>query len=83
MSPDEIAQRAEHLRLSKRHLSGLTGINEHTIGRTLNAKTEPYQKTVNALIQAIVTEEVRVLRHLAALHPDLVTLKRQRREAAE
>ena len=43
----------------------------------------PKRSTHEALSRALLEEEVRLLRHLVLLHPDLVALKDEPREAAE
>jgi hypothetical protein len=61
--------RRRHSPQNRRHDARLSGLNAHTVGRTLNGRTEPYHKTFEALKAALVAEELRLRDYLLSLHP--------------
>lgn len=79
---DQLKSRAESVRWTLSDVSLAAGMARSTAYQVVEHKN-PKRSTHEALSRALLEEEVRLLRHLVLLHPDLVALKDEPREAAE
>jgi predicted transcriptional regulator len=64
---DEMKRRAKALRLSNKEWAQACGLDETTLGRTLNGDTNPLISTLERMEEALAADERRVRRHLDAL----------------
>jgi DNA-binding phage protein len=69
MRLETIAERAAAIRLGTGDLQKRTGLTAHTVGRTLNGRTEPRHSTFLQIEKAVVDEELRLRDYLLGLHP--------------
>ncbi len=69
MRGDEMAERAKAIRLPINRLADLAGVNKHTACYVLKGRPNMLLSTHQALQQALIDEELRVLSHLQGLHP--------------
>jgi predicted transcriptional regulator len=69
MKPSEIEQRRQRIRLPKKALAQRAGLDQGTVGRALEAETNPLRGTVEKIEREILAEELALRDHLVALHP--------------
>lgn len=69
MSPETISERARAIRLSRKELAGLAGRSEKSLGQILNGRVGGLNTSVEAIRDAVLTEEFRLRDYLNALHP--------------
>jgi len=68
MTPEQIAQRAAAIRLPRCELAKLAKLDKTTVGRTLNALTQPTYDTVTKMERGVLAEERSLLEYLIKLH---------------
>ena len=84
ISAEQIEGRRKAVRLPLDQLATLSGVEQNTVGRIMSGRSGGRVTTLQKLGEALVSEEIRLLRHLAALHPDILpSLTEQHSEAAE
>lgn len=79
---EHLKDRATSIRWTLSDVSLAAGMARSTAYQVVEHKN-PKRVTHEALSRALLDEEIRLLRHLIALHPDLAALKEQPCEAAE
>jgi predicted transcriptional regulator len=67
----QLRDRIRRIRLPEKELARLAGIHKDTLAKTLSARCDTKNSTLDKIERALVAEERRVLAHLIALHPDL------------
>lgn len=50
---DEINARIARINLKKKRIAALSGLDEDTVGRTLNKKTVPLKSTLDRIVEAV------------------------------
>jgi|GEM_PF-3010489 transcriptional regulator with XRE-family HTH domain len=70
----QLRDRIRRIRLPEKELARLAGIHKDTLAKTLSARCDTKNSTLDKIERALVAEERRVLAHLIALHPDLSSL---------
>jgi len=78
----ELKPRADAIRWTLADVSLSAGKARSTAYKIVEHRN-PTRTTHEAISQALLAEEVRLLLHLAALHPDVVTINEQHKQAAE
>lgn len=65
-----LKDRIRAIRLQKKQLATLSGLDEDTVGRTLRGRTIPLSTTLDRIEQAVAAEEARIAAHLGKISGD-------------
>ena len=65
--PDCLRRRAEAIRLSKKELARLAGLDEDNVHRVLKGRNDARSSTLAALDEALAAEEARLAAYLSNL----------------
>ncbi|KIZ39060.1 MULTISPECIES: hypothetical protein [Rhodopseudomonas] len=63
----DLTNRIAAIRLQRKAIAAKSGLDESTIGRTLNVATVPLSSTLDRIESVLSAEEIRLARHLATL----------------
>lgn len=66
----QLRDRIKRIRLPEKELARLAGIHKDTLAKTLSARCDTKNSTLDKIERALIAEERRVLAQLMALHPD-------------
>ncbi|MBR0871166.1 hypothetical protein JQ633_12410 [Bradyrhizobium tropiciagri] len=69
MSPEQINCRAQAIRLDRKALALLADRSEKAVGATLGGRSKPRYDSLEAIENALIAEERRMLNYLLSLYP--------------
>lgn len=69
MSPEQIRDRAQAIRLGRKALAGQSNLSEKAVGQILNGVSGGQHASFVAIENALVADEIRLRDYLLALHP--------------
>lgn len=65
MDPELLKTRADRLRLQRKRIAELAGLDETTVGRALNGRKDSLRSTLQAIDRVIAAEEVALKKYLS------------------
>lgn len=69
MRPQELAERITRIRLPQHIIATGAALDEMTVSRVLNGRTDARNSTLDRIEQQVCAEEIALRDHLLALHP--------------